>query len=262
MLPLATSELPASPDDLCTSIKEGFARYKIGPRRIAASGECATLLESLTIDLTDSTFDRELRLPKKAGQSGGSKIAVKTFELLGEPLFFERTAVDLNLRATDVVFALASSSGESLLAPESVAEGEVTISVTRQALEGALQELASGAARKQGVEIKKTRLALTSKTARSLSFRADVTAKMFIMSASVVLTGEVEIDDELTACVSKLHFSGSGMAASAAGAFIQPHLKKYDGTKFPLMAFSLGAAKLREIEVSGGEALRLHARFS
>ena len=49
---------------------------------------------------------------------------------------------------------------------------------------------------------------------------------------------------------------------TAAGAFIQPYLKKYDGTKFPLMTFALGEVKLRDIEVSGGDGLRLNARFS
>ena len=263
MLPLASSELPASLDDLCGSIREGFARYKIESPRVVASGKSMTELASLVIDLTDCTFSRELRLPKKIGAAPGPKVSVKALKLTGQPFFFEQTPIEFNLRAADAVLTLAKADdNESLLTPESVREGEVMLSVDRTALEAALQELASAAASKQGVEIKKTRLELTSRTPRALGFRAEITAKMFIMSATVVLTGEVSVDDDLTACISKLHFSGSGMAASAAGAFIQPYLKKYDGTKFPLMAFSLGDVKLRDIEVSGGDALRLKALFS
>ena len=58
-----------------------------------------------------------------------------------------------------------------------------------------------------------------------------------------------------------LAIGGEGMIASAAGGFIRPALAKLDGRTFSLMALSLGSIRLRDLQLRGGDSLRLTAQF-
>jgi len=88
-----------------------------------------------------------------------------------------------------------------------------------------------------------------------------VTAKMFIATATVTLDGQLAVDDQLDARFSNLRFGGEGMIANAAAGFIRPSLTKLEGRTFSLMALPLGAIKLRDLQLAGGDSLRLTAQF-
>ena len=189
-------------------------------------------------------------------------MTVADFALTAAPLEFEKTPIELSLRATQAAFGFAqSAAGEPIFALMDAAHGDLSLEIRREALETLLHGLAAEAAGAHGVEVKKTRVELTTRSPRELEFRAEVTAKMFIVTAAVTLSGDVTVNDQLEARVSNLRFSGEGMIANAAGGFIRPQLEKLEGRTFPLMAFSLGSLQLRDLQVRGGDSLRLTAQF-
>jgi hypothetical protein len=260
MLPLAGPPLPDSAESLTRALRDGLARHGIAVREVAASGAWPAL-DSLRLDFTGLALTRAQRLPV-AKTAGEGRIEVADFAVIAAPLRFESTPIDLSLRATQAAFAFSQSAdGESMLALTDAAHGDLALEVRRDALESLLHDLASDAAGEHGVDVKKTRIEVAARSPRELVFRAEVTAKMFIATATVTLDGEISVDDQLDARLSNLRFGGEGMIANAAGGFIRPSLTKLEGRTFPLMAFSLGSIKLRDLQLCGGDSLRLTAQF-
>jgi len=102
---------------------------------------------------------------------------------------------------------------------------------------------------------------LTNQGPRTLAFRGEVTAKMFLMTAELTLTGQIDVDAGLNARFSRLKLGGDGMITKIANGFIRPKLDHLEGRVISLLAFSLGDLRLRDIEVSTGKKLVIRAAF-
>lgn len=260
MLPLAGSILPTSHAALAESIKLGFSNHGVAAREVSVEGGSLPAIETIQIDLSGAKITREQRLSGPTGPNTTSHLQVGKIVLKAAPIEFEGTPLEFNLHANAVTLAL-SEGADSFLVPVNAADGELNVIAHRSDLERLAQMLVAAAAAKQGIEIKKTRLEVTSTGTRSLSFRAEVTAKMFIMSATVALSGRLDIDQELNARLSELSCRGDGMIASAANAFLKPHFQRIQDRPFALNSFALGDLKLRDISLETGETIRLHGRF-
>ena len=261
MLPLAGSKLPQSHDELREAIKRGLAEYSVSAREISVEGGAFPTVDRLHVDLTDARLSRELRLPEP-GAPGPERIHVTKVDVHAAPLFFESAPLTLTLNAADASLALAhTTGGDSLLTLARTAHGEVVIEASRADLQELAHKLIVEAASKQGVDIKRTELEVTSRTPRSVEFRAVVTAKMFVMSATVAVSGDVSIDDDLNARFENLKCAGDGMIASTANAFLRPQFQRLQNRKFPLLAFSIGDARLRDIRIEAGETIRVSAEI-
>ncbi|HEX8297501.1 MAG TPA: hypothetical protein VF593_14440 [Chthoniobacteraceae bacterium] len=256
MFPLVGSQTPDSPETLETALRAGLETLGLRPHGVRASGEWPNL-DLVRVDLSGSKLDRAQPLPE-AKAAPRTDFHATRFELVAEPIYLEGAPAVLSVQAADAGFG--SAAGSALVLTEA-SEGEIVAEIERGALEKLLQQVAGEAASQHGVDIKQTKLELNALGPRLLAFRADVTAKMFVMSATVTLSGQVEVDDQMQAKVSQLRFTGDGMIANAAGGFIRPQLEKFEGRTFALMTFSLGEIKLRDLQVTGGDSLRLTARF-
>lgn len=260
MLPLAGPPFPDSAESLAQALRDGLARHGLAAQQIDARGSWPALGE-LRLDFTGTRLTRAQRLPGASAPLAG-RVEAAEFTLAAAPLHFEQTPIDLSLRATQTSFGFAQSAdSEPLLVLEGAEHGELALEIRREALEALLQSVAAKAAGEHGVEVKKTRLELVSRSPRELAFRAEVTAKMFIVTAAITLSGEVTVDDQLDARLTNLRFSGEGMIANAAGGFIRPQLEKLEGRTFSLLALSLGRIKLRDVQLAGGDSLRLTTQF-
>ena len=261
MLPLAGEKLPASASALVESLQAGLAAHGFAPAKVRVEAAAWPAIEVLAVELTSARVTRHVRLPEAAGSSTET-LKVARLEIVGAPLYFEGTPVRLRLHADEVTLGfMQSAEGESLLALALARHGEVEIEAQKSDLEAALHRAAVLAAGDHGVEVKKTGLELTARNSRLLAVRAEVTAKMFVMSAAVELTGEISVDDSLNARLAQLRLSADGMVGTMVNTVARPLLQKWENREIALLAFSLGGMKLRDISVRGGDSLHLAAQF-
>ncbi len=261
MIPLAGKDFPASAHELADAVRQGLADRGIAPARVQAQGAAWPALEALQLDMTGARLPRELRRPAAVAESS-TGIEVAVLDIIGAPLLIEGVPVMIRLHGEKVSAAFSrGNAGELLLTFTRADAVTAEMEIARLELEDFLHRLAAGAAAQHGAEVRKVELALTSRGPRTLDFRADVTAKMFLMTAGATLAGELSVDDELNARVSNLRLDGAGMIGSMANNFLRPVLQKWEGRSFPLTAMSLGAMKVRDVELRGGESLRVRAKL-
>jgi hypothetical protein len=259
MLPISCETLPVSSAELTAALERGFGREGISSVTVAAEGAYPQLAR-LSVDLTGAQLTRDTRLRSFDGPGAGS-VTVEQFAMLGEPLYFEKAPLKARLEGNAVQMRITGEPQTGSLVLESAGAGSVSVEVAVEALETLLQSLAADAASKQGIEVKKTRLTLNQEGPRAISFRAEVTAKVFIMSAALALTGKLEIDDDFNARLSSLGLDGDAMVLNLAGSFLKPRLQQLEGKVVPLFALLPSGLKLRDIQVSVVPALHVQARF-
>jgi len=259
MLPISGETFPATAQELSAALERGFGAGGITSPTITAEGAYPQLAK-LSIDLTGAQLTRDDRLRSFDGASAAT-VTVGHFEMFGEPLYFEKAPLTARLSGEGVQMRMTGDPQVGSLVLESAAAGQVSVEVTIEALESLLQSVAAEAAAKQGIEVKKTKLTLNQEGPRAVSFRAEVTAKIFVMSAMLALTGKLEIDDEFNARLSSLGLDGDAMVTNLAGSLLRPRLQQLEGRTFPLVAFLPAGLKLHDIEVSVAPALHVRGRF-
>jgi hypothetical protein len=190
MLPLAISALPTSHDGLTESLEEGLRKYGITPKSVALKGGSYPEIKELKLDLTGATVTRETRLPVAKGK-GGELVKIAHFSLRAAPLRLEKTPVRLTMEAhgTEFEFGL-NKAKEAALILASAEKGDVEVQMQHGDLEELIRSMAAEAAAEHGVEVKGVRLVVTTAGPRSVSFKAEVKAKMFVMSATITVSGD------------------------------------------------------------------------
>jgi hypothetical protein len=260
MLPLSADQIPTSAAELAEALTRGLLACGITPRSVQAVGDDFPKIESLVIDVTEAKLTRDTRPLATIGEvASGADIG--RFELTGTPLFFEKTALDLRIDAERVKAHFRGIPGDGALVLDSADTGALSLTVAKDALEALVQSFAAEAAAKQGLEVRKTTLTLTQEGPRAVSFRVEVTAKIFVMSAALSLSGRIEIDGELNARFVGLALGGDAMITKLAGGYVRPYLDRLEGRVFPLLAFSLGGLKLQDVEFQVEPAIEIRARL-
>ena len=260
MLSLAGPVFPDSLEIFLSSLRGGFTGRGISVRDIRADGEWPRLAE-LVIDLSGAKLSRATR-QARADSEPQPGVSIAQLTVTATPLHFEKTPLRFDLRAQDAECGFAlDSAREPVLQLTLAGGGSIVLEAQRADLEATLKTLATEALAKQGADVKSARLELTDRGPRSLGFRAEVTAKAFLMTARVAVTGNLDVDDQLNLRVRDLATSGDGMIASLAGGFLRPRFAEIEKRAIPLAAFSFADVKLHSVRISGGEALRIEAQF-
>ena len=81
------------------------------------------------------------------------------------------------------------------------------------------------------------------------------------LGASLRVTGQLDLDDQLNLKVSGLNCTGDGGVSTLACGVLKPHLEKIDGREFPLMSLPLGEIRLRDVRLTVGDKLCVTAEF-
>jgi hypothetical protein len=260
MLPLAGTLIPDSPEALSAALQGGLTARGIATKEATVQGLWPELA-LLRLDLTGAQLLHAQR-PSPLGELREDGFTAARFELVATPAQLQSAQVLVSLHADQAAFGFAQAADGALsLTIQRATRGELTIEMACAALESLVHSLASAAAREHGVDIKSTKVRFVSRGPRAVSITAEVTAKMFIATATVTLSGDVDLDEQLNAQLSHLRFSGDGMVANLAGGFIRPHFAALEGRNFPLVTFVLGEIRLRDVQLEAGDALRLTARF-
>lgn len=260
MLPLSADKTPALPDELAAALAGGFAARGVVVKSVRAEGAGLGALTELRVDVTGARCGREFRVAWAAGEETVVVRAAR-FALVGEPLEFEGTPLRLRVEAVDAEFRGTGSARDGVLRLAVAESGTVALAVGHAELEALLHRVACGVAAKQGVEVRATKLVLTARGPRALSFRCTVTAKVFVMTAELSLGGELEVDEGLNARLSGLTLGGDAMITKMAAGFARPYLDKLEGRVFPLLAPGLGGVQVRAVEIATTGGLEVRAKF-
>ena len=259
MLPLAAENFPAMPDELAAALTAGFSARDVAAD-VEVKGPALDALGALRIGLTGARFTRGFHLASTPVDDAVTVRAARV-EVSGAPLDFEGTPLTVRVEAESVELRFAGSPAAGALVLANAVSGCISLAVAHAALEARLHQLAKGAAEKQGLEVKKTTLELTARGPRALDFRCAVTAKMFVMSADLALSGSLDVDEQLNARLSGLTLGGDAMITKLAAGFVRPHLDKLEGRVFALFALAPGGLPLRDVEIATRDGLEIRAKF-
>ena len=187
---------------------------------------------------------------------------MEKLEILGHPIRYEKSGLDLDLNGRKVKLDFAKDkTGKPMLVLADAEKGDVSAKISKADMQAVLLSVATLAAKQQGVTIQDLKVDLTSEGKRSVAAEARVKAKKLMMSGVVVIKGKLDVDDELNATVSGLSCTGEGMIGSLAAGMVGNKLKAYEGKRIPLMAFSLGNVTLRNLKIAVNGSLQVTAAF-
>ena len=189
-------------------------------------------------------------------------LQVEHFEISGRPILVQRAKVELFCTARQLeVGQSRDKQGNVLLILQDAAEGRLELAVGLADLEALVLTGAKMEAEKQGVTVESVRIELRSRSERALDVVVQVRAKKLFLSATVQIRGSVAIDEQLNAQLFGLECAGEGTLGTLACGFIVPHLQRFNGREFSLMALSLGEIKLRVVRIAADRELRITAEF-
>lgn len=263
MFPLKTETLPANAADLARLLNESLRElflFKSDP--VTIRGASYPRLEEISVSLDGAQLRGKPPSIPSLSSDPTPALEVDLLKIDAAALSIGAAAIDLSLSARTVSLRQAKDSeGNLLLLLHDAAKGRIEISASPSDLETLIAEVAKAEAAEHGVNIDSVQLTLRSKTSRSLAAEVRLRAKKLFLSASIKITGQLDLDEELNARISGLDCTGHGAIASVACGVLKPHLQKVDGREFPLMSLPLGEVRLRDVQLAVGDKLSVTAEF-
>lgn len=264
MFPLPSQNFPPDAEALRGALEESLRRVvrPAGPM-VAVEDKSYPALAAIRVTL-DRANAGERPPPRPAPPVGPVEPALRVehFEVSGRPILVQGAKVELSCTARDVQLGQGrDQDGNVLLVLQDAAEGKVEIGLALADLEALVLAGAKAEAAKQGVTVESVRIELRARTERALEVVVRVHAKKLFLSAAVRISGSVAIDEQLNARLAGLECAGEGTLGTLACGFIAPHLQRFDGREFSLLALPLGEVKLRDVQIAAGRELRVTAQF-
>lgn len=263
MFPLFTKSLPPTADALQSLLNESLRQlFTVTRDPVSIRDSSYPRLKELNVSLDGARLrGAPPPIPSLAGKAMQA-LEVDLLSVNASALSVGPAEIDLSVSARSVQFGQSRDSKEEIvLVVENAADGAVEISASRSGLEALIAEVAKTEAAKHGVAIDSVQLMLRSKSSRSLAAEVRLRAKKLFLSASIRITGQLDLDEELNARISGLNCAGDGAIASVACGVLKPHLEKMDGREFPLMSLPLGKIRLRDVQLAVGDRLSVTAQF-
>ena len=264
MFPLSCKAFPPDAEALRTALEESLRRV-LTPATPMVTLEEKSYPHLATIRVSLDGADAGERPPPRPPQAVGMiepALRVEHFEMSGRPILVQRAKVELSCSARDLQLGQSrDKEGNVLLILQDAAEGRLELAVGLANLEALVLAGAKMEAKKQGVTVDSVRIELRSRSERALDVVAQVRARKLFLSATVQISGSVAIDEQLNAQLFGLKCVGEGTLGTLACGFIAPHLQRFNGREFSLMALPLGEIKLRDIRIAAHRELRVTAEF-
>lgn len=266
MFPLAGKKFPSSGIELAASIHDALASVLSLPNNsstVTAKGDRFPRISALKVNLNGASVIGK-KPPPKPVPSGKREpgIEVEQLDVSAQPIKYEKSKLDLTIKARGVSFDFGrDKKGNPLLVLTDARNGQVDAQISKRDIQALLLAAAQEVGEQQKVKIQDLQLSLAQKGARSIAADVKVTAKKMLVSSTLELHGELEIDDELNATLRDLRASGEGMIASMVSKVVQSKLKPYEGKTFPLVTFSLGDIALRDLKINVKKDVQVSAKF-
>ncbi len=266
MFPLSGKDFPTSTTELTVAIESALAdvfTLPDGAEAVSATGGTFPALKSVKVNL-DGASITATEPPPKPLATGKRRpgVTVEKLDVSAQPVQYQKAKLNLKVTGTGLTFEFGRDAEKRPVLVLTDAEvGKVEAKVGKDDVQALLLEAATIGAKEQGVKIQDLHVDLASDGPRSVAATVRIKAKKLMMSGTIVVTARLDVDDDLNATVSNLACTGEGIIGSAAAGMIQKQIKPYDGTVVPLMTFSLGDVKLRDLKIKVGDAIQVNAAF-
>jgi hypothetical protein len=263
MFPLFTAALPSSAPDLERLLNESLQRvFETESDPATVRDHSYPHLEVINISLDGAQLRSDPPRPPVSAGATSPALKVDQLVLSASPLSLGPASIDLAISARDVQLGQAKdSTGQILLSIENAGDGHAAISATPADLEAFITRLAQDQGNKQGITIDSVQLKVRQESEHSLAAEVRLHARKLFLRASVTVTGQLDLDDQLNLKVSGLKCTGDGGIATLACGVLTPYLEKIEGRKFPLMSLALGEIRLRDVRLDVGDRLSVTAEF-
>ncbi len=263
MFSLKTTAFPSSAAALQRLLNESLRLlFDVAADPVAVRDASFPKLAEINISLDDARLRPDPPRPPSIAGDISPAIEVGRLLLHASALSIGPTEIELALSARDVRLGQGKDSdGNIVLSVQKAEEGKIAIAVASRDLEALIANVAKAETSKHGVTINDVQLTLRSTSPRSLSAEVGLRAQKLFLSASLRITGQFDLDEQLTARISGLRCSGDGGMATLACGVLTPHLQRLDGREFPLMSLPLGEIQLRDVQVAVGDKLSVTAEF-
>jgi hypothetical protein len=256
MLPLAGNQPPANATELADSLQKGLDQHGASAQVTAEGGWPA--LSSLAIQL--ARIARPTPLPKASGEPA---LTIGHLSITGAPAEVEGILVKVRGEFSNLGCGFGrAGEGPWQLVVQSAGSGQLSVEAATADIEEAVHRIVSELAGRQGATVKSITLNVTAVSPRSVKFEISCTAKVFIATATLTVSGQLGIDDQLNARPSGLAVKGDGMIASMAQSMIQPRLSEWNDRVIPLGEYMAAGLTVSDLRISTGENVRLDASFA
>ena len=263
MFPLYTATFPSSAADLQRLLNEVLHRVfdsKTDP--VTVCDHSYPRLCEIDISLDGARLRPEPPRPPITAGEISSALEIDQLTVDASPLFVGPAALNLSISAAEVQLGQSKDSNEQIvLSLESATDGKINISIRQSDLETLVVKLAREQASKQGITIDGVQLTLRQENAHSLAVEVHLRARKLFLRASIRVTGQLDLDDQLNLKISGLNCTGDGGMATLACGILTPYLQKIDGREFPLMSLPCGDVRLRDVRLIVDENLTITAEF-
>lgn len=263
MFPLHTAIFPASAADLERLLNESLQHIFLAEfAPVVIRDHSYPHLHAITVSLDGARLRADPPRPLSWSGETSPALEVDQLTLSASPLFLDPATVNISLSVREVQFGQGKdSNGHVVLSLESATEGKIEISARQTDLEALIVKLAQGQGSKQGITIDRVQLRLQQKSAHSLKAELRLRARKLFLSASVQVTGQLELDEQLKLKVSDLNCTGDGGIANLVCGILKPYLQKIEGREFPLMSLPLGKIRLHDVRLAVGDEIAVTAEF-
>ena len=263
MFPLNTTTLPSSAEALELLLNESLRRvFDVDADPVRIRDASYPNLAEINISLDGARLLPDPPRPQLISGKTSPAIQVGQLAVRAAALSIGPATVDLALSARALRLDQGKDSNDKIVVSlRDAAEGKIEISAPLADLEEVIAKIAKGEAAKHGVTIEDVQLTVRATSPRSLEVEVRLRARKLFLSASVRITGQLDLDSELNAKISGLKCKGDGAIAAIACGILDPHLQRLDGREFSLMSLPLGEIRLGDVRIAVTDKLSVTAEF-
>lgn len=263
MFPLGTATFPSSAPDLERMLNRCLQRiFSVEADPVSIRDASYPHLDEIRISLDGAGLRQNP--PRPPAISGGTSPALRVdrISISALPLSIGPATIDLSVSACTVVFAQGRDANDQVvLSLESATAGKLEGSIAQTDLEALVAGLAGTQANQRGITIDSVRLKLRQESTHSVAAEVVMRVRKLFLSASLCLTGHLNLNDQLDMKISALNCTSDGAISSLARGILTPYLQKIDGREFSLRSFGLGNVRLRDVRLSVADSISITAEF-
>jgi hypothetical protein len=266
VFPFADDRLPDTADDFAAAMERGYRKALKLPddaKVVTTAGGTYPIVESLRIDVCDAVVkDPENKRKPSDRQLAIHGLDAARFEFVGRGMTVERSTMNLAMSATDArLLFTRDKDGKPLLVLGSAKQGHVSAEMSLDDVEALLLAAARKGSRAYGLSVERTRLKMTVEDNRTVRVDLKLFTRVGFVPAGLRFRARLDINDDLTAKLSGLSCSGDDVLGPLIGGLVHPFLARYNGTTRPLMNFPQTEMRLRGVQITADDTIRVAADF-